>query len=803
MSLEYFTSHSHVSPVIATSVGFDSIATFSSIITGSFRFNSIQPNHLLSSSLGRLLQAQAQFEHRYGTLCHLLLCTFFTAAMNQGGRGRPRDLDGGSSRCEFMPRGKLRGDCITIAELLIHDLLRSSFLIITFHPTSFSAAYRTPPSSRSNSRSPSISPSMSPSSPSRGAMGVLGYKARQSKKSYHPSSGLSQLARSLPSLDQSASAKTGSQATPRKKATTTRRYIPREDSLELSDVFIGKNIHVEDSNKSANTEGTSPDSWLGSTESFPTSSPSSSSVGRWMGSNDSSEDTLSSPTDESEHSKTLSKSSTNSESSNSSGDATTCASNLSNIAKAGRKVASKSNTVFAGDDFFEMCQGAPIASDIDETHLLEYLGSSTTSATAQSTLHSTLAMHSKNNEAAVRLTKDIDAFIDTVQAAGANRNMDESSRFLSDTNLASKYQMNQQEIEQLHRATAERKREAVRYKQMADLRSSYRSVSMPGRSSPKPAKTSRRGSTGAIVSAKDEARERRSQLVRSGRGMKDLPSMVSSQSTGGILKQKHQRRYSTEASSSCGSSMDVSIGSDSFHDSSSTFLSQDSTTSSRSTSSFSVKFKKPTIITYEKEQDYRTPYDSDGRRRRPSKPYTANATDLNDAIQNEVVARRLASATAGRRNAGRRNSMPAGHMAESLPTSTMLPSTKSAGMPRRSTTDMISSMEQRLRRLSNESSDDEEYPLRNRGDQVSLNYSSNVSRRLSGDAVNSFYQCPDDNALDATMHGVGERGAAATFSFPEGPRSSPRSSPRSHRVVTKPPSRMEMAMKAMGFGKGR
>ena len=355
--------------------------------------------------------------------------------------------------------------------------------------------------------------------------------------------------------------------------------------------------------------------------------------------------------------------------------------------------------------------------------------------------------------------------------------------------------MNQQGIERLHRITAERKREAVRYKQMADVRSS----SMPGRSSPKPAKTSRRKSAGAIVSAKDDARERRSQLVRSGRGIKnDLPSMVSTQSTGGILKQKHQRRYSTGASSSCGSGLDMSSGSDSFHDSSSTFLSQDSTTSSRSTSSFSVKFKKPTIITYEKEQDYRTPYDSDGRRRRPSKPYTANATDLNDAIQNEVVARRLASATAGRRTAGRRDFMPAGHMAESLSTRTMLPSTKSTGMPRRSTTDMISSMEKRLRRLSNESSD-EESPLRNRSDQVSLNYSSNVSRRLSGDAVNSFYQCPEDNALDATIHGVGERGAAATCSFPEGPKSSP----RSHRVVTRPPSRMELAMKAMGFGKGR
>ena len=711
-----------------------------------------------------------------------------------------------------------------LAGLFTHDVLRSSFLITTFHPTYFSAAYRTPPSSRSNSRSPSMSPSISPSSPSRGAIGVLGYKTRQSKKSYRPSSGLTQLARSLPSLDHSEStstrrknkpAKRGSQATPRKKVTAIKRYVPRENSLELSDVFLdqeGKNIHGEDSNRSMSTEGTSPDSWDGSAESFSTTSLSSS-VGRWVGSNDSIEDTPSSPTDESEHSKTSSKSS------NSSGDATTCASNLSDIVKARRKVASKSSAASTADEFFETCQ-APISSDIDELDLMEYMGSGTTSAArAQSTLQSTLAMHSKNNEAAVRLTKDIDAFVDTVQAASASRKMGGSSRCLSDTNLVSQYLIKQQEIERLHNVTAERKREAVRYKQMADERSS----SMPGRPSPKPAKTSRRGSTGAIRLAKEESGKRRSQLARSGRGTKDLPSMVSSQSTGGILKQKHQRRYSTGASSSCGSGLDISSASDSFHDSSTTFLSQDSTASSRSTSNFSVKFKKPTIITYEKEQDYRTPYDSGGRRRRPSKPYTTtNATDLNDAIQNEVVARRLVSATAGRRTAGRRNSMPAGHIGESLPTSTLLPSTKPNGtcMTRRSTTDMISSMEQRLRRLSNESSD-EESPLRNRpiysecaasdrlpvpecSDQVStLNYSSNVSRRLSGDAVNSFYQCPEDDALDATVHGVGERGATATFSFPEEPRSSPRSSPRSHRVVTKPPSKMEMAMKAMGFGKGR
>lgn len=654
---------------------------------------------------------------------------------------------------------------------------------------------------------------------------MLGYKTRQSKNSYRPSSGLTQLARSLPSLDHSEStsstrrkdkpAKTGSQGTPRKKTTAIKRYIPREDSLELSDVFLdpkGKSIHGEDSNRSMSTEGTSADSWHGSAETFSTTSPSSLSVGRWVGSNDSIEDATSSPTDESEHSKTSSMSS------NSSGNATTCASNLSDIIKARRKVASKSKTTCTVDEFFEIWQ-APIASDIDELDLMEYMGSSTTSTSrAKSTLQSTLAMHSKTNEAAVRLTKDINAFIDTVQAVGANKKMGGSSRCLSDTNLVSQYQMKQQEIERLHRVTAERKREAVRYKKMADDRSS----SMPGRPSPKPAKTtSRRGSTGAIVLAKDEAMKRRSQLVRSGRGTKDLPSMVSYQSTGGILKQKHQRRYSTGGSSISGSGLDVSSASDSFHDSSTTFLSQDSTTSSRSTSNFSVKFKKPTIITYEKEQDYRTPYDSDGRRRRPSKPCTtACATDLNDAIQNEVVARRLASATPGRRSAGRRNSMPAGHMGESLPTSTMLPPTKPTDMPRRSATDMISSMEQRLRRLSNESSD-EESPLRNRpmysegsatdtllpaptcSDQVSLNYSNNVSRRLSGDAVNSFYQCPEDNALDATMRGVGERGAAATFSFPEGPRSSPGSSPRSHRVVTRPPSRMEMAMKAMGFGKGR
>ena len=733
------------------------------------------------------------------------------ASTNQGDRGRTNDLDA-PARCEFM---QLNCQFLTPATILVFNSLFRFSLLFTY----FSAAYRTPPSSRSNSRSPSMSPSMSPSSPSRGAMGVLGYKTRQAKS--YRTSGLAQLARSLPSLDHSTStntrrtdkpAKTESQRTPKKKA-MVQRHILREDSLELSDVFLDpneKNLQAggEESNRSMSTAGTSPDSWHGSAESFSISSLSSPG-GRWIGSNDSMEDIPSSPTDESDHSKTSSKSSS------SSGDATTCASNLSDIVKARRKVMSRSNTTVK-DEFSKRCQ-APIP--IDEFDLLEYTGSDTTSASrAKSRLQSSLAMHSKTNEAAVRLTKDIDAFVSTVQAAGASRMMGESSRCLSDTNLVSQYQMKQQEIERLHRVTQERKREAVRYKQMADERSS----SMPGRPSPKPTKTSRRGSTGAIVLAKDEAGKRRSQLVRSGRGTKDLPSMVSSQPTGGILKQKHQRRYSTGASSSYGSGLDVSSGSESFHDSSSSFLSQD-TASSKSTSNLSVKFKKPTIFTYEKEQDYRTPYDSGGRRRRPSKPFTtASATDLNDAIQNEVVARRLASATAGRRTAGRRSSMPAGHMGESLPTSTMLPSTTPTGMVRRSTTDMISSMEERLRRLSNESSDDES-PLNCQSvhmegaatdrlpmhgpvpvDQAPLNYSSNVSRRLSGDAVNSFYQCPEDNALDATIHGVGERGATATFSFHEESRASPRSSPRSSRVVTRPPSKMEMAMKAMGFGgKGR
>jgi hypothetical protein len=67
---------------------------------------------------------------------------------------------------------------------------------------------------------------------------------------------------------------------------------------------------------------------------------------------------------------------------------------------------------------------------------------------------------------------------------------------------------------------------------------------------------------------------------------------------------------------------------------------------------------------------------------------------------------------------------------------------------------------------------------------------------VRGDAVNSFYQCPEENAIDATMYGVGKRGAAATLTFVE----ESRSCPRSPRVVTRPPSKIELAIKAMGFG---
>jgi len=635
---------------------------------------------------------------------------------------------------------------------------------------------------------------------------VLGYKTKQKHSSSY---GLHQLKNSLPSLNHAGKPPdTESRRAPRKMA-PAKRSIPREDSLEIQDVFLDrdeKKLQANESNRSMSTEGTEPDSsWNGSAGSFSSSSLPSDG-GRWIDSNEGVEDALASPTDESVHSKTSSRSS---DSSNS--DATTCASNLSAIARARRRVISQSST--AVEENSKIRSKATISSteEIDELDLMEYTGSgSSTASRIKSTLGSTLAMLTKTNEAAARLAKDINAFESTVQAAGCNKKLDGAIRCLSDTDLVSQYQMKQQEIEQLQRFAADRKGEAVRYKQMADQL--HASSSSPGTRSPMPAKTSRRGSTGAIEWGKNEVGKRRSQLTRSGRGTKDLPSIVTSQTTGGILKQK--RRYSTSASSDTFSNMGTD---ESFHENADSFLSQDSV-SARSTSIFSVKFKKPTIITYEKElqeQDRRTstPYDSDGRRRRPSRHCAAGGVDLNDVIVNEVVTRRLA--TAGRRTACRRNSMPAGHMGES--SSTMLPSTKPA--TRRSTTDMITSMERRLRRLSNESSDDSSSQYRPipaeataaatttarlHSDQPSpLDYSSNISRRLSGDAVSSFYHCPEDNALDdVNIHGVGERGAATTFSSAEESRSRPRSSPRSSpRVVTRPQSKMEMlAMKAFGIG---
>ena len=491
-----------------------------------------------------------------------------------------------------------------------------------------------------------------------------------------------------------------------------------------------------------------------------------------MASNESIENVVSLPADESVLSKTSSRSGSGSHSSSS--DATTGASNLSAIVRARCELISQSTA------------RAPISSteEIDELDLMEYTGS---------TLGATLAMMTKTNEAAARATKDINAFENTVQAAGNNKRLDGClSRCLSDNNLVLQYQMKQQEIERLQRIAADRKGEAVRYKQMADQLNNTSSSSLPVTRSP----TAELG--------EDEEGKRYSQLTRLGRGTKDFPSAVTSQTPGGsILKQEHQRRYSTGISSDPGGNTGMD---ESFHESISSLQSQDSF-SARSTSSFSVKFKKPTVLRYEKEQDYRTPYDSDGRRRRPS-----------------------------RHHAHRRDSMPAEHMGESSPT--ILP----RSMPkasRRSTIDMITSMEQRLRRLSNESNDDSSSqgrpnpgaakPVRRHSDKsspsssqgrpnpgaakparrhseqsssFSFDYSSNISRRLSGDAVSSFYRCPEDNVLDLNLHGVGERGATTTFSSAEESRAGPRSSPRtSLRVVTRPSSKMErLAKKAFGIG---
>ncbi len=616
---------------------------------------------------------------------------------------------------------------------------------------------------------------------------MLGYKTKHVSR-YHRSSGLQQLKNSLPSLDHHTGTPpdTGSSRGPRKKA-PVERYIPREDSLELRDLFSidrsEKKLQADESNR---TEGTEPDSWNESAGSFSSSSLASYG-GRWMASNESIDTVLSLSADQSVLSKTSSRSGSNSSSS----DATTCASNLSAILRARCEVISQSSTTV--DEYSNITSRAPISSteDIDELDLMKYTGS---------------------------LTKDINAFENPVQAAGDNKRLGAClSRCLSDTNLVLQYQMKQQEIEQLQRIAADRKGKAVRYKQMADQLNNTSSSSLPVTRSP------------TVELGEDEEGKRSSQLTRSGRGTKDLPSAVTSQTSGGgILKQEHQRRYST---GDPGGNMGMD---ESFHESINSFQSQDSF-SARSTSSLSVKFKKPTVIRYEKEQDYRTPYDSDGRRRRPSRHQAPEGADLNYVVQNEVVARRLA--ITGRRTARRHDSMPAGHMGESSPT--ILP----RSMPkasRRSTIDMITSMEQRLRRLSNESNDDSSSqgrpnpgaakPVRRHSDESSpsssqgrpnpgaakparrhseqsqpfpFSYSSNISRRLGGDAVSSFYRCPEDNLLDLTLNGVGERGATTTFSSAEESRAGPRSGQRTSapRVVTRPSSKMErLAKKAFGIG---
>ena len=372
-----------------------------------------------------------------------------------------------------------------------------------------------------------------------------------------------------------------------------------------------------------------------------------------MASNESIENVLSLSADESVLSKTSSRSGSN----GSSSDATTRASNLSAILRARCEVISQSSTTVDAE-YSNITSRVPISAtgEIDELDLMEYTGEYTgsgscTTSRAKSPLGTTLAMMTKMDEAAARLTKDINAFENTVQAAGDNKRLDGClSRCLSDTNLVLQYQMKQQEIEQLQRIAADRKGEDVRYKQMADQLNNTSSSSLPVTRSP------------TVELGEDEEGKRCSQLTRSGRGTKGLPSAVTSQTPGGsILKQEHQRRYSSCVSSDLGGNM----GMESFHESINSFQSQDSF-SARFTSSFSVKFKKPTVIRYEKEQDYRTPYDSDGRRRRPSRHHAAEGADLNYMVQNEVVARRLA--TTGRRTTThRRDSMPAGHMGESSP----------------------------------------------------------------------------------------------------------------------------------------
>lgn len=110
MSSEHYTCHSHVFPVIATFIECR-LSTFiecRSIIL-------VQFNDLLSSSLGSLGRPPSSSTST--VRASLWAYLFYHTAMpsiNQRDRGRPRDLDGGSSRCEFMPRAVLLGECATI-----------------------------------------------------------------------------------------------------------------------------------------------------------------------------------------------------------------------------------------------------------------------------------------------------------------------------------------------------------------------------------------------------------------------------------------------------------------------------------------------------------------------------------------------------------------------------------------------------------------------------------------------------------------------------------------------------------------
>ena len=112
-------------------------------------------------------------------------------------------------------------------------------------------------------------------------------------------------------------------------------------------------------------------------------------------------------------------------------------------------ISQSSTTVDA--EYSNITSRAPISAtgEIDELlDLMEYTGSgSCTASKAKSPLGATLAMMTNMDEAAARLTKDINAFENTVQAAGDNKRLGGClSRCLSDTNLVLQYQMKQQEI---------------------------------------------------------------------------------------------------------------------------------------------------------------------------------------------------------------------------------------------------------------------------------------------------------------------------------------------------------------------